>query len=119
MKLDGVTKNLKAAILVLNQKPLQFKLLSFEIYSDGQPDPFTITNAWVVPNLSVKYQKYNPNSAKLSYTDLRDIPIPKLHPGDVTLIIGTDFPELLVDQVYKEGNILNHMGGYLRVAIKG
>ena len=103
LKLDGVTQNLKIANAVLNQKPLQSKLVSFEIYSDSQPDPFTITNAWVVPNLSVKYQKYNPNSIKLSYTHLRDIPIPKLHAGDVTLIIGTDFPKLLLNQEYKEG----------------
>ena len=34
---------------------------------------------------------------------MRDIPIPKLHPGDVTLIIGTDFPKLLLNQEYKEG----------------
>ena len=50
-----------------------------------------MTNAWVVPSLSVKYQKYNPNSIKLSYAHLTDIPIPRLHPGDVTLTIGTDF----------------------------
>ena len=103
LKLDGVTQNLKIANAVLNQKPLQSKLVSFEIYSDSQPDPFTITNVWVVSNLSVKYRKYNPNSVKLSYTHLRDIPIPKLHPGDVTLIIGTDFPKLLPNQEYKEG----------------
>ena len=34
---------------------------------------------------------------------MRDIPIPKLHPGDVNLIIGTDFPKLLLNQEYKEG----------------
>ena len=34
---------------------------------------------------------------------MRDIPIPKLHAGDVTLIIGTDFPKLLLNQEYKEG----------------
>ena len=50
LKLDGVTQNLKIANAVLNQKPLQSKLVSFEIYSDSQPDPFTITNAWLVPN---------------------------------------------------------------------
>ena len=102
MKLDGVTLNLKIANAVLNQKPLQSKLVSFEIYSVSQPDPFTITNAWVVLNLSVKYRKHNPNSINLSYTYLRDIPIPKLHPGDVTLIIRTDFPKLLLNQEYKE-----------------
>ena len=103
LKLDGITQNLKIANAVLNQKRLQSKLVSFEIYSDSQPDPFTITNARVVPNLSVKYRKYNPNSVKLSYTHLRDIPIPKLHPGDVTLIIRTNFPKLLLNQEYKEG----------------
>ena len=48
-------------------------------------------------------QKYNPNSVKLSYTHLRHIPIPKLHLRDVTLIIGADFPKLLLNQEYKEG----------------
>ena len=55
LKLDGATQNLKIANAVLNQKPLQSKLVSFEIYSDCQLDLFTITNAWVVPNLCVKY----------------------------------------------------------------
>ena len=103
MKLDGVTQNLKIANAVSNQKPLQTKLVFFEIYSDSQPDPFTITNVWVVPNMSIKYRKYNLNSLKLAYTHLRDIPIPKLHPGDVTLIIGTNFPKLLLNQEYEEG----------------
>ena len=34
---------------------------------------------------------------------MRDIPIPKLHPGNVTLIIGTDFPKLLLNQDFREG----------------
>ena len=102
LKLDGVTQNLKIANAVLNQKPLQSKLVSFEIYSDSQPDPFTITNAWVVPNLNVKYRKCDPNSVKLSYIHLRDIPVPKLHPRDVTLIFEIDFPELLLNKEYKE-----------------
>ena len=38
LKLDGVTQNLKIANAVLNQKPLQSKLVSFEIYSDSQPN---------------------------------------------------------------------------------
>ena len=109
LKLDGVTQNLKIANAVLNQKPLQSKLVSFEIYSDSQPDPFTITNTWVVPNLSFKYQKYNPNSVKLSYTHLRDIPVPKLHSGDVTLIIGTNFPNFCSIRNIKKGSIVNHM----------
>ena len=82
---------------------MQSKLVSFEIYSDSQPDPFTITNAWVDPNLGAKYRKYNPSSIKLSYTHLRDIPIPKLHPRGVTLIFGIDFPKLLLNKEYKEG----------------
>ena len=75
----------------MDQKTLQSKLVFFAIFSDSQPDPFTITNAWVVSNLSVRYRNYNPNSIKLSYIDLRDIPIPKLNPRDVTLIIETGF----------------------------
>ena len=78
LKLDAVTQNLKIANAVLNIIPLQSKLVYLEIYSNSQPDPFTVTNAWVVPSLSVKYQKYNPNSVKLSYAHLRDIPIPRV-----------------------------------------
>ena len=103
LKLDGVTQNLKIANAVLNQKLLQSKLVSFGIYSDSQPGPFTITNAWAVPNLCVKYRKCNPNPVKLSYTQSRDISIPKIHLGDVTLIIRTNFPKLLLNQEYKEG----------------
>ena len=98
MKLDGVTQNLKIANAVLNQKPLQFKLVSFEICSDSQPDHFIITNAWVVPNLRVKYRKYNPNFVRLPYTQLRDIPIPKLHFNN-----QDRFSKTLLNQEYKEG----------------
>ena len=87
----------------MDQKTLQSKLVFFAIFSDSQPDPFTITNAWVVSNLSVRYRNYNPNSIKLSYIDLRDIPIPKLNPRDVTLIIETGFRKLLLNQEYKDG----------------
>ena len=38
LKLDGVTQNLRIVNAVLNQKPLQSILVSFEIYSDSQPD---------------------------------------------------------------------------------
>ena len=103
LKLDGVTQKSKIANAILNQKPLQSKLVSFEIYSDSPPDPFTIANAWVVPNLSVKYRKYNPNFIILSYTHLRDIPSSKLHPWDVTLIIVRNFPKFFFNQEYKEG----------------
>ena len=125
LKLDGVTQNLKIANAVLNQKPLQSKLVSFEIYSDSQPDPFIITTAWPVPNLSVKYRKYNLNSVKLCYTHLRDKPIPKLHPGDVTLIIRANFPKLLLNQEYKEGKhceryaIKTYLGWVLMGSNKG
>ena len=34
---------------------------------------------------------------------MRDIPIPKLRPGDIILIIATDFPKILLNQEYKEG----------------
>ena len=45
--------------------------------------------------------KHNPNSVKLCCTHLRDIPIPKPHPGEVSLIIGADFPKLLLKDEYK------------------
>ena len=78
LKLDAVTQNLKIANAVLNITPLQSKLVYLEIYSNSQPDPYTMTYAWVVPSLSVKCQKHNPNSVKLSYAHLRDIPIPRV-----------------------------------------
>ena len=105
LKLDGVTQNLNIANAVLNQKTLHSKLVSFEIYSDSQPDSFTFTNAWVVSNTKSTIQI--PSIYPFRYTHLRDIPFPKLHSGDVTSIIGTDFPKLLLN--IKKGSILNHL----------
>ena len=49
-----------------------------------------------IPKVQSKFRQ-------IIFTHLRDIPIPKLHPGYVTLIIETHFPKLLLDQEYKEG----------------
>ena len=47
--------SLKIENTLLNEGPLQSKLVTFEIFLDGQLNPIIIKKALVVPTLNVKY----------------------------------------------------------------
>ena len=62
------------------------------------PEKITIDNAFVVPNLSVRYYKIDINKIRSSFPSFKDIELPKLNNTDVTILIGADFPKLHIHE---------------------
>ena len=99
---DGIKQNLGIWNAVLNKKPIDSKLVTFKTlinlinWSISQLYQFIMRNIWVVLGLSEKYQKYNPDHLKSNFSHLNDIPVQRIYPGDVTLIMRTEFSHLLL-----------------------
>ena len=79
------------------------ELVGFEISSASHSDTIQIQNAWVVSDLDINYQNFDIENLKLSNKHLKGINIPPLNPGAVSLIIGTDFPELHMYLDFRSG----------------
>ena len=58
-----------------------------------------IENAFVVPNLNVRYHKIDINKIRSSFPSFKDIELPKLNNTDVTILICADFRKL---HIYKD-----------------
>ena len=54
---------------------IRSKLVSFSVSSHSHPDPFKMTNAWVVDNLKLPKQKLDIEDLKGSYQHLRDLDV--------------------------------------------
>ena len=70
------------------------KLVNFEISSASHPENIKIQNVWVFSDLDINYQNSDIKNSKFSNKHLKGVNIPPLNPVAVSLIIGTDFPEL-------------------------
>ena len=80
------------------------KLVNFDLYSDSHPNKIKIENAWVVSSIDLNYKNFDVTKLKEKYKHLQNVPIPSLNPGDVSLIIGADFPELLIQFDFRLGD---------------
>ena len=93
------------------------------------PSQIEITKAWIIPNLSISNNSYNPTKLQNHYQHLQGIEPPTVNPTDATLLIVADAtvlivvdaPHLLIDiKILKLGKITNRMqfvanlDGYLR-----
>ena len=65
------------------------------------PEKISIDNAFVVPNLNVRYHKIDINKIRSSFPSFKDIELPKLNNTDVTILIGADFPKLHIHKDFK------------------
>ena len=54
-------------------------------------------------SLDIKYHPVDTEQLKKEYPYLKEVDLPSLHPTDVTLLIGSDFPNLLVNSDFKCG----------------
>ena len=61
--------------------------------SISHPKKIVIDNAFVAPNLNVRY-KIDINKIRSSFPSFKDIELPKLNNTDVTILIGADFRKL-------------------------
>ena len=53
----------------------------------------------------MRHHSYNVESLKETYTYLKDINLPNIEPTDVTLVIGADFPELVLHEKHIAGKL--------------
>ena len=70
------------------------KLVNFEMSSASHPENIKLQNVWVFSDLDINYQNFDIENSKFSNKHLKGVNIPPLNPVAVSLIIGTDFPEL-------------------------
>ena len=70
------------------------KLVYFEISSASHPENIKIQIVLVFSDLYINYQNFDIENSKFSNKPLKGVNIPPLNPVAVSLIIGTDFPDL-------------------------
>ena len=103
LDLHGSSRNLQIHNAFLKSKTVESKLVNFSVSSKDHPEKIDIKNAWAVPNLNIRHHSYNVESLKETYTYLKDISLQNIEPTDVTLLIGADFPELVLHEKHIAG----------------
>ena len=68
---------------------IRSKLVSLSVSSPSHPDPFKMTNIWVV---ELPKQKIDIEDLKGSYQHLPDLDFTSIDDGDAVILIGADFP---------------------------
>ena len=81
-------------------------LVDFSISSAAHPESNNIKSTWVVSRLDIKRCNFDLAKVKTEYQQLRHIDLLSPNPNDITLLIDTDFPNLLVDFDFRCGG--NH-----------
>ena len=110
MDLHGSSRNLEIHNAFLKSKTLES--------SKDHPKKIDIKIAWAVRNLNLRHHSYKVKSLKEIYTYLKDINLPNIEPTDVTLVIGANFPELVLHEKHIAGKsgesytIKTKLGGY-------
>ena len=101
LRLNGDYKNL----WITNSKTseLKSKQVSFKVSSESHPNFIDIENAWVVSDLDIKCQPINVVKLEKNFDHLRDLDLPPLNSGGVSLLVGTNFPHLLLHRDFRSG----------------
>ena len=94
LQLSGKEQNLVLSNVMSMPKKIRSKLASFSVSSTSHPDPFKMTNVWVVENLKSPKKKIDIEDLKGSYQHLRDLDLTSIDGNDAAILIGTDFPQL-------------------------
>ena len=77
--LHGEKKTLEMGNALLNSSSVQSKIVSFSVSSSLHPEQIAIDNAFVVPNLNVRYHKIDINKIRSSFPSFKDIELQKLN----------------------------------------
>ena len=94
--LNSDYKNLRITNAISKTSELESKHVSFKVSSESHPNFIDIENAWVVSDLDIKCQP-------MIFDHLRHLDLPSLNPGGVSLLVRTDFPQLLLHRNFKSG----------------
>ena len=101
LNLRAENKTLEIGNVLLNSSSVQSKIVSLSVSSSLHPEKISVDNAFVVPNLNVRYHKIDINKIRSSFPSFKDIELPKLNNSDVTILIGADFPKLHIHKDFK------------------
>ena len=105
LQLKGEEKPLKVENTFLKSTKFNLKLIDFSISSAANPES-NIKSTWVVSRLDIKRHNVDLPKVKTEYQQLRHIDLLSPNPNDITLLIDTDFPNLLVNFDFRCGG--NH-----------
>ena len=102
-ELNGDCKNLQVTNATSKTSELESKKVSFKVSPESHPNFVDIENAWVVSELDIKCQPVNVSKLKKDFDHLRDLELPLLNPEDVSLLVGTNFPHIILHRDHKSG----------------
>ena len=101
--LNSDYKNLRITNAISKTSELESKHVSFKVSSESHLNFIDIENVLVVSDLDIKCQPMNVFKLKKDFDHLRDLDLPPLNPGGVSLLVGTGFAHLLLDRDFKSG----------------
>ena len=93
LKLQSKNKTLEIRTALLSFSSVQLKIVLFSVSSSLHPQKTAIDNAFVVPNLNVRYHEIDINKIRSSFPSFKDIELPNLNNTDETILIGVNFPK--------------------------
>ena len=101
--LNSDYKNLRITNVISKTSELELKHVSFKVSSESHFNFIDIENVLVVSDLDIKCQPMNVFKLKKDFDHLRNLDLPSLNPGGVSLLVRTDFPHLLLHRDFKSG----------------
>ena len=101
--MKGEEKTLRVGKAFLESTKFNLQLIDFSIFSVPYPESINIKNTWVVSRLDVKRHVFDLAKGKTEYQHLRGIDLPSSNLNDITLLIDTFFPNMLVNFDFRYG----------------
>ena len=103
LKLNGIRRTMNMSNAVTNTRMISSQIVNFIITSQtNKCDCFNIDDAHVMNKLNIRHNKID-EIVMSKYEHLHDISLPKPNIGDITVLIGSDHPELLLHGEFKKG----------------
>ena len=97
--INGDCKTLRITNVISETSEIESKQVSFKVSFESYLNFFDIENAWVVSELNSKFQPINVSKLKKDYDHFRDLDLPSLNPGGVSLLVGTNLPRLILHTI--------------------
>ena len=104
LQLKGEDRKLNISSALSHRKNVSSKIVTFDIKLDEPAKSFDI-KAWVLESLNLPKVQYDVNEMKSKFSYLADITFPEFKEDEVTLLIGTNFIDLLLHRDYIKGKI--------------
>ena len=92
-------RKLNIISVLSHRKNINSKIVTFDIKLD-EPAKSLDIKAWVVESLNLPKIQYDVNEMKSKFSHLPDITFPEFKEDEVTLLIGTNYMDLLLHQDY-------------------